>query len=287
MRWPLARGSAAYYPPHPSLLGCVRGYLVRDTTGRPTLPEAARHNRYPATACTSLIWLLEGESMWACPVERAGEALPPTVLLGPQSRPFATFNPGAVRSFGIVFAPGALHRLAGLDMGGLVDQAVPADRSVNAHWRSWCGTVRAARDDTARIQLVEAFLHASLAQLDVPACMPAAAHLALQAEGRGGSARSMARRLRAWLGLSPRDTRTLERLERTLVEAREQDADRTSAWADVAAVGGYSDQAHLCRQARRCTGMSPGELARRANQDEACWLYRVWAEADAPSRPDR
>lgn len=274
MRWPLARGSAAYHPPHLGLLGCVRGYLVRDTTGRPVLPEAARHNRYPATACVSLIWLLEGASAWTCPAERAGEPLPPTLLLGPQSRPFATVNPGPVRSFGIVFAPGALHRLAGLDMANLVDQAVPAERCLSEPWRSWCGTVRAARDDAERIRWVEAFLHASLAQP------------AWQAEGRGTSARSMARRLRAWLGLSPRDTRTLERLERTLVEAREQDADRTSAWADVAAMGGYSDQAHLCRQARRGTGMSPRELARRANQDEACWLYRVWAQADAPPWPD-
>lgn len=223
MRWPLARGSAAYHPPHLGLLGCVRGYLVRDTTGRPVLPEAARHNRYPATACVSLIWLLEGASAWTCPAERAAEPLPPTLLLGPQSRPFATVNPGPVRSFGIVFAPGALHRLAGLDMANLVDQAVPAERCLSEPWRSWCGTVRAARDDAERIRWVEAFLHASLAQ---------------------------------------------------------------PAWADVAAMGGYSDQAHLCRQARRGTGMSPRELARRANQDEACWLYRVWAQADAPPWPD-
>jgi AraC-like DNA-binding protein len=171
-------------------------------------------------------------------------------------------------------------------MGDLVDRAVPADRCFNAHWRSWCDAVRAACDDTARIHRVEAFLHASLAEPTVAARMPTAAHLVLQAKSLGGSARSIARRLRAWLGLSPRDTRTLERLERTLVEAREQDADGTSAWAEMAAMGGYSDQAHLCRQARRGTGMSPGELARRANQDEACWLYRVWAQADAPSRPD-
>jgi len=283
MQWPLAHGSAAYHPPHPGLLGCVRGYLVRDTMGWPVLPEAARRNHYPATACASLVWRLEGASAWARPAERAGEPLPPTVLLGPQSRPFATVNPGPVRSFGIVFAPGALHQLAGLDMGRLVDQAVPVECCFNEAWRTWCDAVRAARDDAARIRMVEAFLQASLAEAghSLPAAHPA------HAEVRGASARSVARRLRAWLGLSPREARTLERLERTLVEAREQDADRTSAWADVAAMGGYSDQAHLCRQARHGTGMSPRELARRAGQDEGCWFYRVWASAQVASRTDR
>lgn len=273
MRWPLTRGSAAFHPPHPSLLGCVRGYLVRDTTGLPALPEAARHNRYPASAYTSLIWRLEGASIWASPVERAGEPLPSTLLLGPQSRPFSTVNPGPVRSFGIVFSPGALHRLADLDMGDLVDRAVPADACFSAPWRSWCDAVRAASDDAARIRLVEAFLHTALAQ----------PHRSGQA-AQGASARSVARRMQTWLGLCPRDTRTLQRLERTLVEARQQDADQTSSWADVAAAGGYSDQAHLCRQARRGTGMSPGELARRTSQDEDCWFYRVWDQAEAPSR---
>lgn len=273
MRLPLTGGGAAFYPPHPRLLGCVRGYVVRDTTGLPALPEAARHNHYPASACTSLVWRLEGVSIWASPVERAGEPLPSTLVLGPQSRPFSTVNPGPVRSFGIAFAPGALHRLAGLDMGDLVDRAVPADACFSAPWRSWCDAVRTASDDAARIRLVEAFLHAAQAQGSEPAA-------------QGASARSVARRMRAWLGLSPRDTRTLQRLEHTLVEARRQDAHQASAWADVAAAGGYSDQAHLCRQARRGTGMTPGELARRASQDEGCWFYRVWDAADAPPRRD-
>ena len=75
MRWPLAHGSAAYHPPHPGLLGCVRGYLVRDTTGLPVLPEAARRNCYPATACASLVWRLEGASAWAGPAAAAAATI--------------------------------------------------------------------------------------------------------------------------------------------------------------------------------------------------------------------
>lgn len=273
MRWPLiSQGSAAFFPPHPRLLGCVRGYLVRDTTGGPPLPAAARHNHYPASGHASLVWLLAGSSTWVAPAERAGQALPPTLLLGPQRRPWQTFNPGPVRSFGIVFAPEALHRLTGLDMAALVDQALPVDGCLDARWLAWCEAVRAAPDDRSRIRQVEAHLHEAW-------------HLAPAPAGGGRSPRSLARRLKTWLGLSPREAQGLDRLEHTLLAARRQDLDRAAAWADAAALGGYSDQAHLCRHTRRATGCSPGELARRSGTDEGFWLYRLWG-GEAPAGAD-
>lgn len=49
------------------------------------------------------------------------------------------------------------------------------------------------------------------------------------------------------------------------------------SWAEVAAHGGYSDQAHLCREARDITGVSPTELARGSADDESYWVYRIWS----------
>jgi len=45
---------------------------------------------------------------------------------------------------------------------------------------------------------------------------------------------------------------------------------------DVAQVGGYSDQSHMNREAREITGLSPGEILRRLQDDETYWIYRIW-----------
>jgi AraC-like DNA-binding protein len=47
-------------------------------------------------------------------------------------------------------------------------------------------------------------------------------------------------------------------------------------WASLATDLNFADQAHLSRAAKRVTGFSPGEFARRFIEDESFWLYRLW-----------
>ena len=35
-------------------------------------------------------------------------------------------------------------------------------------------------------------------------------------------------------------------------------------------------QAHMSREAREVSGLSPGEILRRLEEDETYWIYRIW-----------
>lgn len=52
---------------------------------------------------------------------------------------------------------------------------------------------------------------------------------------------------------------------------------RAINWAEVAQQSGFADQAHMCREIRRVSVLSPAELRRRVETDEAFWLYRLWS----------
>ena len=70
---------------------------------------------------------------------------------------------------------------------------------------------------------------------------------------------------------------SMSRAEQSFLESRTAREAGTVSWAEMAARGGYADQAHLCRETRAITGHTPTELARRAMDDESYWLYRIRA----------
>nr|WP_246574120.1 AraC family transcriptional regulator [Chelatococcus asaccharovorans] len=91
----------------------------------------------------------------------------------------------------------------------------------------------------------------------------------------GRSTRQIARRIKSWTGVSRRDIQGLghtEQLYAKLHEALEKD---DVDWAQLAATTGFADQAHMIRQMRRHTGLTPEQLRRRAREHEAFWAYRL------------
>ncbi|MFP5392825.1 MAG: AraC family transcriptional regulator, partial [Gammaproteobacteria bacterium] len=104
----LVTPTAQLIAPHRALTSCVQCYLARSTLG---CTNVSGFNRYPATPLCSVTWLLSGSM---APVENgivsaqrahAGEA----VFSGPHSAPWATFNPGPVQFFVVLFYPDALN----------------------------------------------------------------------------------------------------------------------------------------------------------------------------------
>lgn len=268
-----------------SCAGSIRAYIMKDTTA--DAGTAGRTNRYPASVYCGIAWYLEGTSEQLGDDMRGLRQLPATLLLGPQSRPLVTRNPGPVRTFGVVFHPQAFHRMTGLDMSSLVDGLVPAEQVLPAAWQELCATVRSATDDVQRMELLETFVKQH--DLLLPASpSPGAAAVrwmrdlrahALRA-GLGESVRSLERLAHVWAGQSLRRLGWLSRAEDALLHAR-QEGDRSGhppRWQDVALSTGYADQSHLCREARRVTGASPSELARRVEaHDDSYWFYRIWS----------
>lgn len=268
-----------------SCAGSIRAYITKDTTA--DADAAGRTNRYPASVYCGIAWYLEGTS------EQLGDdlcgvrQLPATLLLGPQSRPLVTRNPGPVRTFGAVFHPQAFHRMTGLDISTLVDGLLPAEEVLPAQWRVLCHRVRSAAWDEQRMELLEEHVKQADRLRNAPASEGSAsvrwmrdlrAHAIV--EGLGDSVRSLERLARVWAGQSLRRLGWLSRAEDTLVRARLQGerSGHPPRWQDVAQSAGYADQSHLCREARRVTGVSPGELVKLVQgNDDSYWFYRLWS----------
>jgi AraC-like DNA-binding protein len=278
---PASSSPARFDSPGPALAGCVRAYLSRDMRDR----ASPGLNRFPASPYAGISWYLQGQ-VALVKGGASAEPLPATIFAGPQSRPFGIQDRGPVRSFSVIFYPQALHLLTGLDLAALGDTVQAAEAVLPRDWWPLLDAVRDAPDTEARIATLEAFVAARWHAVApaaapgwrAPAWVDGLRWSVAQAAGLGSSLRTVERRIRRWAGLPMRRLRRLARAETALSQARMQaDQGQPPPWCDVAAQGGYADQAHLCRETREITGHSPAELARRVGDDESYWLYRIWS----------
>lgn len=271
--------------PRTALASCVRAFLVRDTTRCAPLPPAQRLNRFPAAPMCSIIWTVAGDVEAAAPgLSLPDVRMPPALFGGPRSYPLVSYNPGPVHSFVVMLYPAALHALTGISMDALLDQFRPLDALFDADWLALSNAVLAAPDDAARIGLVEAFLAPRWqvarkgSDVSAGAVQDWVRRLGVQAASTGlaRSARHIERRIKAWAGQPMRTLRRMRRAEQLFLDERGAILQGKVSWSDIAASGGYADQAHFCRETREITGLSPTELARAMKEDESYWIYRIW-----------
>lgn len=272
--------------PRAALASCMRAILVRDTTDCALLPPAQRLNRFPAAPMCSIVWTVAGDVEAAAPgLSLPDVRMPPALFGGPRSYPLVSYNPGPVHSFVVMFYPAALHALTGISMDALLDQFRPLGALFDADWLALSDAVLAAPDDEVRVRLVEDFLAPRWQLARQSGDQPAGAvqdwvrRLGVQAASTGlaSSARNIERRIKAWAGQPMRTLRRMRRAEQLFLDERGAILQGTASWSDVAASGGYADQAHFCRETRAITGLSPTELARAIRDDESYWVYRIWA----------
>ena len=269
--------------PRLSLASCLRAIVVRSTLGC-GLPDGQRLNRYPATAFPTLFLQLSGESVMVDPWDPAMVCPPGGVLLsGVQNRPTATANPGPTHFMMVLFFPDALHRLTGIDMNAVADQFLPLDGLLGMEWQEMAARMLEAEGDEARVALLEEFLEPRWRAAREGGAFDGVVgdwvrRLGAQAAaaGIGRSARMAERRIRAWAGVPLRRLRRAYRAEQTFLAARDAARNGKVSLGDMAQLGGYADQAHMSREAREVSGLSPGEILRRLEEDETYWIYRIW-----------
>lgn len=270
--------------PHPALASCAPAYLARSTLG---CGEAGGFNHYPATPFCTVCWVLDGTSLMVenGVLNHEMPAVPGDVIFcGPQTIPYSTYNPGPQRFFAVVLYADAMHALSGRDQSGLVDKFFPAAEVLGQDWADLVPSLQAALDDDARARLVDAFLQPRWLAVRAMAASERGTlgdwsrNLALRAatSGMGQSVRNAERRIRSWAGLPMRTLQRMSRAEQALMLARAEQAQGTLSWANVAQDSGYADQAHLSRETRAISGLTPTQLARAMREDDSYWLYRIW-----------
>ena len=181
-----------------------------------------------------------------------------------------------IRSVGVVLAPEAVQRVTGISIGELVGHAshVPvglrealggtleALTSLDTERALACWT-RAVADLTVRAGVPKDPAAVAMARIREQRGQGA---VALLAGGLGACSRTLRRRMQVEYGVTPKSYARLVRLSATVGAS---DGHCSPDWSDTAARFGYADQAHLVRDHRALTGLTPARLhARRGGPSE-------------------
>lgn len=192
-------------------------------------------------------------------------------VVGMRDGPFITEQTGLQHGLQVDLTPLGARALFGVPMRQLTNQVVPLADLLDGQLAQQLAEISTAQD---RFDLLDVLIAARLA--DAPARDPAVAwayqRIAVSrgripvsqlVEETGWSRQHLAQRFRDQVGLTPKVVARVLRFEHaaSLLPVR--------PLADVAAVCGYADQAHLNREFRDLAGCSPRELALTFVQDSA------------------
>ncbi len=196
-------------------------------------------------------------------------------VVGPIPRRFERRLVGRGQVLGLAFRPATFRALSDAPLLSLRDRRVPLRgffSSASARAVAVARELAALADEEARVELVCAWLSEHvpeqlpaplvelrelverLARDDSITSVEAAARLA------GCSVRTLQRRFDDAIGWSPRQVIRRRRIHEALAQL---DAARPPDLASLAAQLGYCDQAHLSRDFKAMTGVTPGAYLRR------------------------
>ncbi len=242
---------------------------------------SARYAEYrPAPALRARVecyWTLAGEDVGAHRVLPDGcmdvlfdLAAPREVatLVGTMTTALAVPEAARARYVGVRFRPGEAFAMVGVHAGEVTDQSIPLEDVLGALARSLADEVASAKDDAARFAALDRRLGAlrpratdARVRRVVARILdsPAAARVAWLAREVGASERHLERIFAERVGVGPKQLARVVRL-RALLSLADQ-APR-APWSALALDAGYADQAHMIREVKRMTGLTPAALAR-------------------------
>jgi AraC-like DNA-binding protein len=208
-------------------------------------------------------------------------------VIGPMTRAHLTEGDAPVRLAGVRFRPGAAIDLLGVPAHELRD----ADVSVSDVWgrrgRSLDARLAAASTSSEAVRALEAELVSRLGSAGAPdrrvghavhVLRVAGGELPIPAVGAsvGVSERQLERLFEERVGYGPKLFARIVRLQRSTASIAARSGSMAS-WASLAAECGYADQAHLIREFRALTGVTPRLYARE----------RAMSEIDNPANDPR
>jgi AraC-like DNA-binding protein len=199
--------------------------------------------------CADVIWRDDGGSVT-------------TLVAGPDTQAQLAPLAEGSRMVGVRFAPGAAHAVLGIPLDEVRDQRLPL-RELSGPWSEEDLAERVALSDRPELGLAAAVRERISAPPDATAAAMARrlefdagpGVVSRLAADLGLSERQLQRRCRAAFGYGPKTLQQVLRFRRALRLAR-----AGGRLADVAAVVGYADQAHLARDTRRLAGVPLTDL---------------------------
>ncbi|NRF65757.1 AraC family transcriptional regulator [Aquincola sp. S2] len=196
-----------------------------------------------------------------------GQAAFAAEAVGASAAPAVLHLQGRVAGLSLTLRPGAAAALLGVPASEIASTAV----SLEALWRHDAGELlerlAAARDDAARVALLQEVLqrHLNPADRSVRQQAMQAARLLAESTGNEGlrdvtqslgiGERRLQQIFQAHIGLTPRAWRRLARLHACLRALRQPVPPR---WAEVAQDLGFYDQSHLVNEFQALCGLTPG-----------------------------
>jgi AraC-like DNA-binding protein len=204
--------------------------------------------------CDDIIWI-DGELMVAGPDMVA--AISPLT--------------GGSTVIGARFRPAAARRWLGLPMSEIVGGQLPLSELWGARAREISQKIGDAPSTGERIWAMEAALSGLAPDVEPPSPDMGFAFNTLKTESAGPgmavildrldvSPRTLRRRCQEAFGYGPKTLDRILRFQRFLKRARQSAEPRL---ADLAFEAGYADQAHLTREVRRLSGLSPATVLRQ------------------------
>lgn len=194
------------------------------------------------------------------------------VVVGPWVKPFVARFPAGTKIVGARWHPGRAPALLGLPAAELLNQSVALRSVWNARLSSSFERVCEKPDLLARMSSLQGLLLSHLAHAASSDSMVNASiqWLARHPHGRVGqlsrwigiSSRQLQRRFSESVGYGPKSFQSILRFQRLLHFADR--AGRRRSLAELSAVAGYSDQAHMTREVQRFSGCAPTGLFRSA-----------------------
>jgi AraC-like DNA-binding protein len=185
-------------------------------------------------------------------------------IAGPDTGPAPVQSPPAAVLLGIRFRPGAGGPALGVPLSELRDRRVELADIDPALARRLHGDLD-PREAARRLERLARELAAAPEDPVVAAAVARLADPAARVEALAGevalSERQLRRRLHAAVGYGPKTLQRVLRFQRVLAGLAPRNGSPESL-ARLAASAGYSDQAHMSRETRELSGLTPLELAR-------------------------
>ncbi len=263
-----------YYSPVPALENVVHRYAYYHSES----DEVGGEIRFLPTGC-SFILLNRGDpfavhnGLYPQGIPQAGN-----ILVGQQQR-YYTVVPGRhYAQFTILLKPAGLHRLFGIPLDGLLNNAMPLEVCLP----SFQGTTfcRLGREEgleaTRLVEAAETFLGARLKGTSTePTCFEKAIESVIAtrgmvavsslAEQAGVSIRHFRRAFTRRIGINPKGFIKIVRLQSVLRDLKEKRA-VVDDWCRIALDYGYYDQTHFIKNFKAFCGESPSAYMSRISE---------------------